>query len=204
MPLNNNYLLLQAKTSQSYYNKFLKLNQKGKHKSDRLLPANFVLRLWPEGEMVVAMFILRLVPLCASTELHHLQNLFNLYATTAFTTNGSNSNDNASSTTTSTNTANDLKKFQPAELLSQFLIECETSGEAFGEYLHLFKHVISDSDWKYRLVLNSNILYAIEAILLKEIKHLLTSSKAALIATVFKKLVYQRIKLVDEDISLSS
>ena len=102
-----------------------------------------------------------------------LQNLFNFYAptTTSSSTTNNNSNGSANSTTP-TYTANEVKKFQLAELLSQFLVECETSGEAFGEYLHLFKHVISDRDCKYRLVLNSNILNAIEAILHKEIKHL--------------------------------
>jgi hypothetical protein len=64
----------------------------------------------------------------------------------------------------------ELKKFQLAELLAQFLEEGSTSGECFGEYLALFKHVIGDRECKYRLVLNNDVLDSIERLLHAEIK----------------------------------
>lgn len=66
----------------------------------------------------------------------------------------------------------ELKKFQLAELLAQFLDEGSSSGECFGEYLTLFKHVINDRECKYRLVLNNNVLSSIERLLHSEIKFL--------------------------------
>lgn len=84
-----------------------------------------------------------------------LQNLFNFHAGVA--TNSS---------------TNEQKKFQLAEILSQFLEDGTAAGESFAEYLNLFKQVINDKECKYRLVLNNNILTTIERLLHREIKQL--------------------------------
>lgn len=78
-----------------------------------------------------------------------------------------------SSSTTPTNvTDGNWRKYQLAETLADFLDECRTSGECFGEYLGLFKTVLNDKDCKYRLVLKGNILNSIESLLHKEIRYL--------------------------------
>ena len=94
-----------------------------------------------------------------------LQNIFNFYSNTSFVNNPLVNSDPQSST-------NNLKKFQIAELLNQYLEECGSAGECFNEYLQLLKHVINDRECKYRLVLRSGILNTIENLLHKEIKYL--------------------------------
>ena len=56
--------------------------------------------------------------------------------------------------------------------MCQFLDECGSAGESFGEYLSLLKLVINDKDCKYRLVLKCGILTKIETLLHREIKYL--------------------------------
>lgn len=67
------------------------------------------------------------------------------------------------------------RKLELAEtLVVEFMDECRTSGECFGEYLGLVKNVIlADKDCKYRLVFGKcDILNRIESLLHKEIRYL--------------------------------
>lgn len=67
------------------------------------------------------------------------------------------------------------RKLELAEtLISEFIDECCTSGECFGEYLNLVKNVLlADNECKYKLVFGQcDILNRIETLLHKEIKYL--------------------------------
>ncbi len=70
------------------------------------------------------------------------------------------------------NPQNDNKKLQLAGLLAQYLDETSRTGDHFAEYLSLFKHILTDKDTKYHLVLNSAVLTSIERLLDQEIRAL--------------------------------
>jgi hypothetical protein len=112
-----------------------------------------------------------------------LQNIFLFYSNSSQPNNASSTTNPTSANTQTTSASssnqpflssetNSSRKFQLAELLSQFLDECGNADECFGEYLSLFKAVINDKDCKYRLVLRCGILNKIETLLHREIKYL--------------------------------
>ena len=68
--------------------------------------------------------------------------------------------------------ANASRKFQIAEMLSEYLDECCTAGEFYLEFFNLFKEVLNDRECKYRLVLRCNLLKTIENLMYKEVKYL--------------------------------
>ena len=117
-----------------------------------------------------------------------VQNLFLFYAATGSSSSSTHIRSNSPGLTNNHNELADSKvleknsqlnqnwrKLDLAEtLISNFIDECCTSGECFGEYLNLVKNVLlADKDCKYRVVFGQcDILNRIESLLHKEIRYL--------------------------------
>jgi len=78
---------------------------------------------------------------------------------------------------------NNLRKFQLAELTSEYLDACSQAGEWFGDYFNVFKTILNDKECKYRLVVHKAIFNNIESLILKEIKHLNDLERVSMTST---------------------